>query len=167
MRYTSKRFMQTFGASRQEAKTTHPHHQTNQLISAIRNTPQPAHNGTYGRPCHGIILSMAANRYGLSEADLNRLRQRDQLCVHCHKAMVPSGSDGPRTNWATIEHLNHEPPWDDSKTVAICCGSCNSSRVNRLLRDWFKGEYCRTRGIDRTSVAKPVRDYLRDIENHH
>jgi hypothetical protein len=109
---------------------------------------------------------MAANRYGLSAADLNRIRQRDQLCVYCHKVMIPSGSDGSRTNWATIEHLNHEPPWDNSKTVAICCGSCNSSRGNRLLRDWFKGEYCRTRGIDRMSVAQPVRDYLREFEDH-
>ena len=109
---------------------------------------------------------MAGNRYGLPEVDLIRIRQRDQLCVYCHKAMASSGSDDPRTNWATIEHLNHEPPWDDSTTVAICCGSCNSSRGNRLLRDWFKGDYCRTRGIDRMSVAKPVRDYLRDIEDH-
>jgi hypothetical protein len=109
---------------------------------------------------------MAANRYGISEGDLDRIRQRDQLCVYCHKAMVPSGSDSSRGDWATIEHLNHEPPWDDSSTVAICCGSCNSSRGKQLLRDWFKGDYCRTRGIDITSVAKPVRDYVRDTEDY-
>jgi hypothetical protein len=113
-----------------------------------------------------MILSMATNRYGLSEAELDLIRQRDQLCVYCHKTMISSGSDSRRTNWATIEHLNHEPPWDNPETVAICCHSCNSSRGNRLLRDWFEGEYCRTRGIDRMSVARPVRDYLPDFEDH-
>jgi len=105
------------------------------------------------------------NRYGLPEEDLDYIRDRDRACVYCHKTMTPAGSDGPRSDWATIEHLNHLPPWDNPETVAICCWSCNSSRGNRLLRDWFTSPYCRRMGIDRLTVAEPVRDYLRDFED--
>ena len=110
-----------------------------------------------------IMQGMAKNRYGLPEEDLDHIRDRDRACVYCHKTMIPAGSDGPRTDWATIEHLNHEPPWDNPRTVAICCWSCNSSRGNLFLGDWFETAYCRTRGIDETTVAKPVRDYLKDL----
>ena len=108
------------------------------------------------------MLAMAKNRYALPEKDLDNIRARDRACVYCHKTMIPSGSDGPRTDWATIEHLNHLPPWDNPETVAICCWSCNSSRGNRLLGDWFTGAYCRDRGIKEATVAKPVRKFLQD-----
>jgi len=110
------------------------------------------------------MLGVPKNRYGLPETELERIRGRDRLCVYCHKEMVGSGSDGPRSNWATIEHLNHLPPWDNPSSVSICCWSCNSSRGNRILSDWFESEYCRARGINETTVAKPVRDYLREFE---
>lgn len=104
---------------------------------------------------------MANNAYGLPEDELDRIRSRDLTCVYCHKTMLITGSDGSRTDWATIEHLNHLPPWDDPETVVICCWSCNSSRGVRLLDDWFESEYCRERGIDATTVAKPVQDFLK------
>jgi len=108
------------------------------------------------------MLAMATNRYGLPEQDLDDIRARDRVCVYCRKIMIPPGSEGPRTDWATIEHLNHLPPWDNPRTVAICCWSCNSSRGNRLLGDWFTSAYCRKRGINEATVAEPVVDFLRD-----
>ncbi len=105
---------------------------------------------------------MAKNRYALPEKDLDKIRARDRACVYCHKTMIPPGSGGPRTDWATIEHLNHLPPWDNPETVAICCWSCNSSRGNRLLGDWFTNAYCLNRGISEATVAEPVRNFLRD-----
>lgn len=92
-----------------------------------------AHNGTYVCPLRvSIMLEMAKNRYGLPETELDLIRDRDRACVYCHKTMIHPRSDGPRTDWATIEHLNHLPPWDNPETDAICCWSCNSSRGNRL-----------------------------------
>jgi hypothetical protein len=108
---------------------------------------------------------MAGNRYALPEKDVARIRERDRTCVYCHKRMVPSGSDGPRSDWATIEHLNHLPPWDNPETAAICCWSCNSSRGNRLLSDWFTSEYRRIRAINEASVAEPVGSFLRDFRS--
>jgi hypothetical protein len=102
----------------------------------------------------------AYNIYGIPDEALDRIRERDRTCVYCHKPMFLFGSKEPRTDWATIEHLDHLPPWDDPTTVAICCVSCNSSRGARLLPDWFGREYCVSRGISEESVAQPVRDFL-------
>jgi hypothetical protein len=104
---------------------------------------------------------MASNAYGLPDAELETIRARDQACVYCHTVMTPYGSESPSTGWATIEHMNHLPPWDDPTTVAICCSACNSSRGAKLLPDWFETDYCRSRGIDESTVAEPVRDFIR------
>lgn len=132
------------------------------LSALVSNLPK---RRLHHRPT-SIMRSMGKNRYGLPEDDLSSIRERDRVCVYCHKPMIPVGSDGPQSDWATIEHLNHKPPWNNPNTVAICCWSCNSSRGNQLLRDWFLGEYCRSKGIDRPTVAEPVRNYLRDVEDH-
>jgi len=68
----------------------------------------------------------------------------------------------------TIEHLNERPPfyWQHGlreEGLAICCGSCNSSRGKKSLHDWFRTPYCkdRTIPIDDNTVAEPVKRYLR------
>lgn len=72
---------------------------------------------------------------------------------------------------ATIEHLNEHPPfyWKEGLTeegLAICCGSCNSSRGNKTLREWFRTAYCRERArpINAGTVAEPVKRYLRSVK---
>jgi len=77
--------------------------------------------------------------------------------------MIESINANCRTDWATIEHLNHLPPWNNPSTVAFCCLSCNASRSNKKLLDWFKKPYCIERNINYATVARPVREY---IEKH-
>ena len=98
--------------------------------------------------------------YGLPEDGLKRVRQRDVRCVYCHKVMVPNSPKKDKRDCPTIEHLNHLPPWDNIETVAICCWSCNSSRGNRLITQWFEGAYCRERNINYDTVAAAVRSYI-------
>jgi len=105
------------------------------------------------------------NKYGLSEDKLNEIRVRDKVCVYCHKKMIEPNNNGSRKDWATIEHLNHLPPWDNPFTVAICCGSCNSSRGNKKLLDWFEILYCIEKNINYNTVAQPVKDYIENHEN--
>ena len=100
------------------------------------------------------------NSYGLPEEGLERVRQRDVHCVYCHKEMVPNSAAKDKRDCPTIEHLNHLPPWDNIETVAICCWSCNSSRGNRLITQWFEGAYCRERNINYDTVAPAVRSYI-------
>ncbi len=104
------------------------------------------------------------NKYGLSEEKLNKIRKRDKNCVYCHKKMSDPVLGKDRKNWATIEHLNHLPPWDNISIVAICCGSCNSSRGKKRLTDWFKSKYCIENNINYNTIAKPVREYIKNYE---
>jgi hypothetical protein len=107
------------------------------------------------------------NRYGLPENELKKIRQRDRNCVYCHKRMVNPRESKKRSDWATIEHLNHLPPWDNISTIAICCGSCNSSRGNKKITDWFKSKYCIERNINYDTVADCVKDYIREKEKNN
>jgi hypothetical protein len=104
------------------------------------------------------------NKYGLPKDELKRIRERDKNCVYCHKKMVNSNNSSKYRDWATIEHLNNLPPWDNIDTVAFCCGSCNSSRGNKKLLDWFKSSYCTERNINYDTVAAPVREYIDKYE---
>jgi len=103
------------------------------------------------------------NQYGLNEGELDKVRERDKTCVYCHKDMLFPYDRNKPTNSATIEHLNHLPPWNNIKTVAMCCGSCNSSRGALTLPEWFEKEYCKTRDINSRTVAGPVKKYLKSI----
>jgi hypothetical protein len=104
------------------------------------------------------------DKYGLLDKDVDEIRARDKNCVYCHKIMIYPCVGDNRRDWATIEHLNYLPPWNNPKTVAICCGSCNSSRSNKKLRDWFKMPYCVERNINESTIAIPVKEYLRENE---
>jgi len=111
-----------------------------------------------------------SNKYGIPEDELKKIRARDKACVYCHKAMEEySHAKGVSKDKATIEHLNKDGPfyWNkaiifDSSTVAICCGSCNSSRGKKELLDWFKTQYCinRNRAINENTVTELVREYI-------
>ena len=101
-----------------------------------------------------------SNPYGLSEDALAKLRERDCLCVYCHKEMIYPFDTKRRSDSATIEHFNHEPPWNNIETVAYACGSCNSSKGAMPLMEWLQKSYCVERNITLNTVAQPVRDYL-------
>ncbi len=104
------------------------------------------------------------NNFGLPEERLEKIRARDVDCVYCHKKMVAPSDGGFRGDWATIEHLNHLPPWNNPSTVAICCGSCNSSRGNKTLLEWFNMPYCLNKNINIETVAVPVKEYIEKYE---
>jgi hypothetical protein len=77
------------------------------------------------------------NRYGIPKEIENEIRVRDVRCVYCRKVMVPTSS-AIRADWATIEHLNHLPPFtyqphQTADDFAIACGGCNSRRRDKPL----------------------------------
>jgi hypothetical protein len=74
--------------------------------------------------------------------------------------MLDHEANGRHGDWYTIEHLNRFPPYNDPTTVSFCCWSCNSSRGDKLLIDWFKTPYCQSRNINAATVTEPVRIYL-------
>ena len=105
-----------------------------------------------------------SNKYGIPVDVEHRIRARDTSCVYCAKEF----SADSRRDMPTIEHLNEKPPfyWHEGlkeEGLAICCKSCNSSRRNKSLPDWFRTPYCTDRPIPISagSVAEPVKRYLR------
>lgn len=63
-------------------------------------------------------------------------------------------------DWATIEHSNNIPPWDNHWTVAICSGSCSSSRDAKQIVDWFVSGYCHRNNIYANTVAGVAVEYI-------
>jgi hypothetical protein len=112
------------------------------------------------------------NIFGISREDEEELRTRDKTCVYCRKPMKTSAeikaTKCSRADEATIEHLNFDGPFYTKdglrkEHLAICCRGCNSSRGTLKLLDWFKSDYCVSRGINENTVAEPVKKYLRAV----
>ena len=108
--------------------------------------------------------SIVDESFGIPADTEQRIRARDTRCVYCGKQF----SHTSRKDMPTIEHLHEKPPfyWEKGlkeEGLAICCGSCNSSRGNKGLREWFYTAYCTQRDlpINSSTVAEPVRRYLR------
>jgi hypothetical protein len=106
-----------------------------------------------------------SNAFGIPEEVEQEVRNRDKNCVYCHKIMAPCVGDN-RCDWATIEHFREEGPfyWEKGlkqEDLAICCGSCNSSRGRKRLSDWFKTRFCIERNINENTAAKPVKKYIK------
>lgn len=107
-----------------------------------------------------------ANKYGIPKDVEEEIRARDKRCVYCGKKMVKYH---PK-NKPTIEHLNnivHDNPsqcakdCNTSKTLAICCHSCNCSRGSKHYWDWFKSPYCIENNINKKNVADVVKKYMK------
>lgn len=105
------------------------------------------------------------NNYGLPKTELQKIFERDRVCVYCKKEMLAHIPSNPRNDWYTIEHLNYLPPWNNPSTVTICCWSCNSSRGNKKIRDWFKTSYCLDKKINEKTVSKFVYRYILGVED--
>jgi len=62
--------------------------------------------------------------------------------------------------------LNYLPPWNDPETVVIACWSCNSSRGEKKISQWFKSAYCISRNININAVTDKVRNDVLKVENN-
>jgi 5-methylcytosine-specific restriction endonuclease McrA len=100
-----------------------------------------------------------SNTYGISIQDEREIRARDRACVYCGIVMKPA-SDRHAAG-ATVEHFTNGGPLREKYNVAICCRGCNSSKGTKKLSAWFKTPYCRERKINKVTVSKPVKEYMR------
>jgi len=112
---------------------------------------------------------MAKKNFGIPDDVLSEIILRDVNCVYCRKVMINPYNTENRRDSATIEHLSPDPPFyvsDGMKenNIAMCCGSCNSSRGAKKMTDWFKSQYCISRNINENTVAEPVKNYLKRLE---
>jgi len=67
-----------------------------------------------------------------------------------------------RSAWgATIEHFNNAGPLRRKYNLPVCCRRCNSSKGTKSLPAWFETSYCHKRKINKMTVLKPVKEYMR------
>jgi 5-methylcytosine-specific restriction endonuclease McrA len=101
-----------------------------------------------------------SNTYGISKQDEREIRARDKTCVYC-RILMKQYPHAMGASGATIEHFNNAGPFRKKHNVAICCRRCNSSKGTRSLTAWFNTPYCRKKEINRATVLKPVKEYMR------
>jgi hypothetical protein len=101
-----------------------------------------------------------SNAYGISEQDEREIRARDKTCVYC-RVLMKQRPHAMRAAGATIEHFNNGGPFHKKYNAAICCRRCNSSKGTKALSAWFKTPYCLKNKINKNTVLKPVREFMR------
>jgi hypothetical protein len=106
------------------------------------------------------VTKTMSNTYGISEQDEREIRTRDKSCVYC-RILMKQRPHAMHTYGATIEHFDNDGPFDKKYNAAICCRRCNSSKGTQPLLAWFKSPYCREQRINKNTVSKPVREYMR------
>lgn len=103
-----------------------------------------------------------ANRWGISLEVEDLVRKRDIKCVYCGIDFTNSVlSYRTRPTW---EHIINDLTIKGPENIALCCGSCNSSKGKKLLTDWLKSKYCGAKGITKETVAAVVQKHLNGIE---
>lgn len=112
-----------------------------------------------------------SNKYGIPRDIELEIRNRDKVCVYCKKEMISPKSNGSRMNWATIEHLDNEPPFkyrrgQTKEDFAISCWRCNCVlRGDKKLTVWLAEEYKKQNGeITTDTIAPVIKKYLKKYE---
>ncbi len=109
-----------------------------------------------------------SNKYGIPADIEAEIRKRDKVCVYCGKEMISPKSVGSRMDWATIDHLDYEPPFEyrpeqTKEDFAISCWRCNCIlRGNKKLSVWLAEEFNKKDGdINAKTIAPVIKKYLR------
>ena len=86
------------------------------------------------------------------------VKDRDRDCVYCRIQF--ESFTGPKRSIPTWEHIVNDATLITRENIARCCFACNSSKGTKKLSDWLETEYCRSRGITKSTVAEVVRRVL-------
>ncbi len=97
-----------------------------------------------------------ANRWGIPKEVEEFVKQRDLHCVYCGIAFDANS----RKTKATWEHIINDIRINGPDNIALCCGSCNASKGNKLLNECLNSKYCESKGLTAENVALVVKNYL-------
>lgn len=99
-----------------------------------------------------------ANRWGIPKEVEEYVLKRDQKCVYC--GIIFDNYTKSRKQSRTWEHIINDIRINGTDNIAICCGSCNASKGNKVLQEWLKGKYCISKSITKETVANVVKKHL-------
>ncbi len=99
-----------------------------------------------------------ANRWGIPNSVELIVTARDANCVYCGIELNRLSTN--RKTKPTWEHIINDIKINGIENIALCCGSCNSSKGNKTLNEWLKSKYCKEKGINENTVAPVVQKHL-------
>lgn len=99
-----------------------------------------------------------ANRWGIPKEIEQLVLIRDLNCVYCGILFLES--DANRRTRRTWEHIINDIRINGAENIALCCGSCNASKGNKILVEWLKSKYCEAKRIKINSVANVIKVHL-------
>ncbi|WP_282036166.1 hypothetical protein [Saccharicrinis aurantiacus] len=105
-----------------------------------------------------------ANRWGIPKEVEEYVVNRDLICVYC--GVDFSKNHDSRKTKPSWEHIVNDIRISTIDNIALCCISCNASKGAKLLVDWLDGKYCKTKGINKETVAQVVKDALKKPPTH-
>ncbi len=101
-----------------------------------------------------------ANKWGIPKEVEQLVQKRDTCCVYC--GVDFSQKHISRKTKPTWEHIVNDIRINGENNIALCCTSCNASKGAKLLNDWLKSSYCKSKGISDKTVADVVKKAIHD-----
>lgn len=99
-----------------------------------------------------------ANKWGILKEVEEYVLKRDMRCVYCGGDFsIDHESRKTQPSW---EHIVNDIRISTIDNISLCCTSCNASKGTKLLKDWLDGKYCKTKGINKDTVAQVVKEAL-------
>jgi len=99
-----------------------------------------------------------ANQWGISREVEELVISRDDSCIYCGSSF--SIEHKSRKTIPTWEHIINDLELISSDNIAYCCMSCNSSKGAKNVEFWFEGKYCKSKGINKDTVAEVVKNVI-------
>jgi hypothetical protein len=84
------------------------------------------------------------------------VKERDTVCVYCRRSFSANEKRG-NPSW---EHIINDARIITYENIAICCRSCNSSKGSKELMVWLNSKYCKSKNINKESVADIIKQHI-------
>lgn len=99
-----------------------------------------------------------ANKWGIPKETEEYVIKRDLSCVYC--GVNFSIEHKSRKTKPTWEHIVNDIRINSIDNISLCCTSCNASKGAKLLEDWLKSTYCKSKGISKETVAEVIKNAI-------
>jgi hypothetical protein len=97
------------------------------------------------------LVVRTARTWKISRALAAQVIARDKQCIYCR--LVFSAPFTSRAACPSWEHIVNNLDLITLDNIALCCGSCNSSKGKKSLQEWLQSAYCLRLGITEQSIA--------------
>lgn len=101
------------------------------------------------------------NQWNIPDWLEKEIIERDTVCVYC--GIEFRSAKESKKQIATWEHIVNDARIVTRENISRCCFSCNSSKGAKELSVWLESNYCKTKGINKDSVALVIQQALQKL----